>query len=250
MSGTFFWDLLKLPMQFYSQRFGGEIATRQNTNTQLADVLSGKLADACLDVLSMFFYAILMFYYSVSLTLVGMAFASINFLALKALGERRFDANIRLKQDFGKVYGVTIAALQSMESIKASGQDAALFSRLSGRYAKAINSMQDLQISTQTLSIMPILFNSLSTVAIYLLGGRAVIDGSMSVGTLVAFTSLMASFQNPIKELINRANEIQEVHGDLRRLDDVLGAPTSADAVKDQPEDERATEWPLRLHGR
>ena len=250
MSSTFFWHLLKLPMQFYAQRFGGEIATRQNTNTQLAEVLSGKLADACLDVLSMFFYAILMFYYSVSLTLVGLAFASINFLALKLLGERRFDANIRLKQDFGKVSGVTIAALQSMESIKASGQDAYLFSRLSGRYAKAINSMQDLQTSTQTLSVMPLLFSSLSTVAIYLLGGRAVIAGSMSVGTLVAFTSLMASFQNPIKELINRANEIQEVHGDLRRLDDVLGTPASADAVKDQPEDEKAAEWPLRLHGR
>ena len=51
MSSTFFWHLLKLPMQFYAQRFGGEIATRQNTNTQLAEVLSGKLADACLEFL-------------------------------------------------------------------------------------------------------------------------------------------------------------------------------------------------------
>ncbi|HEY2379664.1 MAG TPA: NHLP family bacteriocin export ABC transporter peptidase/permease/ATPase subunit [Terriglobia bacterium] len=250
MSSSFFWHLLKLPMQFYAQRYGGEIATRQNMNSQLADVLSGKLADTCLDVLSMFFYAILMFYYNVSLTLVGLAFASINFIALHYLGERRFDANIRLKQDFGKVYGVTIAALQAMESIKASGQEASLFSRFAGRYAKAVNSMQDLQVATQTLTVLPIFFSSLSTVAIYLLGGRAVIEGNMSIGTLVAFTALMSSFQTPIKELINRSNEIQEIHGDLRRLDDVLDTPAAADAVADRPEDQSAGEWPLQLQGR
>lgn len=250
MASSFFWHLLKLPMQFYSQRYSGEIATRQNLNTQLAEVLSGKLADTCLDLLSMFFYALLMFYYNVTLTIVGLSFAAANFFALKTLGKRRIDANIRLKQDFGKVYGVTIAALQSMETIKASGQEASMFTRLSGRYAKAVNSQQELQIATQTLSVLPVMFNSLSTMSIYVLGGGAVIDGTMSVGTLVAFTALMQSFQTPIKELVNRGNEIQEIHGDLKRLDDVLVAPPAPDAVKDDEKPVEPGKWPLQSEGR
>jgi ATP-binding cassette subfamily C protein len=250
MASGFFWHLLKLPMQFYAQRYSGEIATRQTLNNNMAEMLSGKLADTCLDLLTMFFYAVLMFYYNVVLTLVGLSFAMASFIALRLLGRRRIDANIRLKQDFGKVYGVTIAALQSMDTIKASGQEAPLFSRLSGRYARAVNSQQDLQIATQTLSVMPVFFNAMSTMLIYVLGGQAVIDGSMSIGTLVAFTALMQSFQTPIKELVNLGNEIQDIHGDLKRLDDVLAAPASPDAVReDQEEDPAGTTWPLQLEG-
>ncbi|MGE0706199.1 MAG: cysteine peptidase family C39 domain-containing protein, partial [Vicinamibacterales bacterium] len=250
MSSTFFWHLLKLPMRFYSQRFSGEIASRQKLNDGMAEVLSGRLADTCLNVIMMGFFAILMFYYNAALTLVGMGFAAANFVALRLLGNRRVDANIRLKTDFGKVGGVTIAALQSMETIKASGQESSFFTKWAGRYAKAVNSLQDLEIATRTLTVLPTLFSSLNTVAIYLLGGLAVMEGSMTIGSLVAFVALMQNFQTPIKDLVDLGSEIQELHGDLNRLDDVLMAPPDPEAVTvDGQRDEEVTDHALKLKG-
>ena len=250
MSSQFLWHLLKLPMFFYAQRYAGEIATRQTLNDNMADILSGRLADTALNVMMMGFFAILMFYYNPTLTLVGMAFAAVSFIALRLLGRFRVDANMRVRQDFGKVSGDTIAALQSMETIKSSGQESAFFHKWGGRYAKAANSLQELEIATQSLTLLPTLFNSVNTAMIYLLGALAVIDGEMSIGTLVAFTALMSNFQEPIKDLVDLGAQIQELDGDLKRLDDVLIAESDPEAVgvrEDRNED--TGEWPLQLEG-
>ena len=250
MSSQFVWHLLKLPMFFYSQRYAGEIATRQVLNDNMADILSGRLADTALNVIMMGFFAILMFYYNPVLTLVGMAFAAISFIALRLLGRLRVDANMRVRQDYGKVAGDTIAALQSMETIKSSGQESAFFHKWGGRYAKAANSLQELEVATQSLTMLPTIFNSVNTAVIYLLGSLAVIDGEMSVGTLVAFTALMNNFQEPIKDLVNLGAEIQELDGDLKRLDDVLIAEADPEAVGEREDrDEDAFDWPLQLAG-
>ena len=251
MASQFFWHLLRLPAGFYSQRYTGEIASRQGLNDGLAETLSGRIADTVLSVVMMIFYLVLMLYYNWLLTLIGVAFAAVSFLALRLLRSKRVDANLRLVQDFGKVSGDSIAALQSMETIKAAGQETSFFHRWSGRYTKAINSMQDLELSTQTLGMLPVLLNSLNTMIIYLIGGLAVMDGDMSIGTLIAFTALMASFQAPVGSLVSLGAEIQELEGDLRRLDDVLEAPLDIEAPSGQAKNTSDTlgDWPLTLKG-
>ncbi|MDA1301053.1 MAG: NHLP family bacteriocin export ABC transporter peptidase/permease/ATPase subunit [Proteobacteria bacterium] len=249
MSSEFFWHLLKLPMGFYSQRYSGEIALRQELNDNMADILSGKLADTAINCIMMVFYAFLMMYYNFWLTMVGVFFALLNFVALSLVGQRRVDANIRLRQDFGKVAGDTIAALQSMETIKASGQESSFFTKWGGRYAKAANSLQELQIATQSLTVLPTLFSSLTTVTIYVLGGVSVIHGDMTIGTLVAFTALMNNFQDPIKDLVDLGSEIQELEGDLKRLDDVLMTDPDEEAVGVREDTDSPDDWPLQLAG-
>ncbi|MBI4818700.1 MAG: NHLP family bacteriocin export ABC transporter peptidase/permease/ATPase subunit [Deltaproteobacteria bacterium] len=247
MSKEFIEHLLRLPLRFYSQRFAGEIASRQKLNDKLADIISGKLADTAINVMMMVFYALLMFYYNWALTLVGIAFAAIGFGALQFLSRRRKDTNMRLRQDMGKVSGDSIAALQSMETIKASGQESAFFTRWAGRYAKSLNTMMELEVATQTLTVLPPVLRSVNTAVIYLLGGLAVIEGDMSIGTLVAFTALMDNFQDPVKDMVDLGSSLQELDGDLQRLDDVLLADLDPEAIdRPVPPGEK---WPLQLDG-
>ncbi len=126
-------------------------------------------------------------------------------------------------QDWGKADGVSIAALQSMETLKASALESDFFSRWSGYYAKAISAQQDLAVTNQILGVLPILLNSLTSMLILVVGGWRVMDGNLSIGMLVAFQSLMLSFQQPVNTLIDFGSTLQELEGDLNRLDDVLG---------------------------
>ncbi|MEM7404036.1 MAG: NHLP family bacteriocin export ABC transporter peptidase/permease/ATPase subunit [Pseudomonadota bacterium] len=249
MSSKFVWHLLRLPMFFYSQRYAGEIATRQSLNDNMADILSGRLADTALSIMTMGFFALLMFYYNAELTLVGIGFAAVSFVALRLLGQMRVDANMRVRQDYGKVSGDTIAALQSMETIKSSGQESAFFHKWAGRYAKAANSLQELEVATQSLTLLPTVLNAVNTAVIYLLGSIAVMDGEMSIGTLVAFAALMTNFQEPIKDLVDLGAEIQELDGDLKRLDDVLAAEVDPEAVGEKTSVDETINWPLQLEG-
>jgi ABC-type bacteriocin/lantibiotic exporter with double-glycine peptidase domain len=73
--------------------------------------------------------------------------------------------------------------------------------------------------------VLPNVLSALVSIAILALGGARVIAGEMSVGMLVAFQSLMASFLQPVTNLMGLAGTLQEAEGDLARLDDVLNHP-------------------------
>ena len=48
------------------------------------------------------------------------------------------------------------------------------------------------------------------------------VDGTLSVGELVAFQSLMLSFSAPIAQMVGTAAKVQQASADIARLDDVL----------------------------
>ncbi len=223
MSARFMWHILRLPVKFYAQRYAGEISNRASLNNKVAQVLSGQLATTVIDGVMILFYAAVMFAYDGVLTLIGICFSAINGLALQWVARKRVDANMRLVQDWGKVAGVSIAALQSMETLKASALESDFFSRWSGYYAKATTSQQELEVTNQMLGVLPILLTSLTSMFILVIGGWRVMDGNLTIGMLVAFQSLMQSFQQPVNTLVNFGTTLQELEGDLNRLDDVLG---------------------------
>ncbi|MDY0060778.1 MAG: NHLP family bacteriocin export ABC transporter peptidase/permease/ATPase subunit [Myxococcota bacterium] len=225
MSSRFFWHLLRLPTTFFSQRYGGEVALRQQLNDSLAALLSGRLADTLVSLLMMVFYAAVMFCFDVELTLIGILFAAASFLALRQLGRQRAEASQRARNDFGRAAGASVAALQAMETLKAAGLENDFFGKWASQYTKAVNTSIALSRSSQTLAVLPVLLNGLGTMLIYLIGGFAVVRGEMSVGMLIAFTALMAGFQAPVGGLVGMGALLQELSGDLQRLDDVLAHP-------------------------
>jgi ATP-binding cassette, subfamily C, bacterial len=225
MSSRFLWHILRLPESFYAQRFAGEISNRTSLNDYVADVLSGRLATTAIDVVMIFFYALVMFQYDWVLTAIAIALAAINVITLQWISRRRVDANQKLLQEYGKATGVAIAALQSIESIKASGLESDLFARWSGYYTKALDSQQELGITNQTFSVLPPLLSALSSMLLLVVGGLRVMNGHLSIGMLVAFQTLMQSFLQPVNNLVSFGSTLQELEGDLTRLDDVLRNP-------------------------
>jgi ABC-type bacteriocin/lantibiotic exporter with double-glycine peptidase domain len=63
---------------------------------------------------------------------------------------------------------------------------------------------------------------SLTSAAVLGVGALRVIDGHLSIGTLVAFQGLLLTFSAPIQDLVGVAGKVQQASADLSRLDDVL----------------------------
>jgi ATP-binding cassette subfamily C protein len=253
MSAQFFWHLLKLPVDFYSQRYAGEISERSQLNEKVAGVLSGQLAQTMIDMVMMVFYAALMFFYNQTLTWIGITCAVLNFVALKWLSGRRVEANMRLLQEYGKVSGTSIAGLQSMETIKASGMESGFFHRWSGYFANASNARVEIELANTTLSVLPGLLNSVTTMTVLVLGGYYVINNQLTIGSLVAFQILMRSFLRPVGTMVGLGKTMQELQGDMARLDDVLAHPPDKDPDDDvdiTTGDGKPSRESLRLQGR
>jgi len=221
-SGRFFWHVLRLPFKFFTQRYGGEIGSRVGINDRVARMLSSELATTMLSCVMVVFYALLMIQYDVLLTLIGVAVAAVNIAALRYVARRRKDANQRLLQEKGKLLGVAMGGLQTIETLKASGAESDFFTRWAGYHAKTINAQQQLGLYSQVLSVVPPLLLGINTALILGLGALKIMDGRMSMGMLVAFQTLMLSFVKPVNDLVALGGRYQEVEGDMNRIDDVL----------------------------
>lgn len=232
-SAKFFRHVFRLPVDFFAQRFGGEIGNRVQTNDTVAQLLSQDLATNTLNVLLIVFYAALMFQYDPVLTWVGIFCAVSNLVALKLVSQKRTNLNQSLLQERGKLIGTTMSGLQMIETLKATGSESDFFTQWSGYQAKVLNSQQQLGVSTQILSTIPTLLFNLNTAIILALGGLRIMDGYLSMGMLVAFQSLMASFLSPVRQMVDLGGKLQELAGDMNRLDDVLSYPQDSPFAHD-----------------
>lgn len=221
-SSRFLWHVLRLPTEFFSQRFAGDISSRVGINDRVAQLLSRDLATNVLGAAMIVFFAVFLFRYDPVLTLVGIAIVSLNVAALRYVSRKRVDGNRRLLQDQGKLMGTAIGGLQTIETLKATGGESDLFTRWSGYQAKVVNGRQELERYTQMLDAVPPLLAAVNTALILGLGGLRVMNGTLSLGGLVAFQILMASFIAPVTRLVNLGGRLQMVEGDMNRLDDVL----------------------------
>jgi NHLM bacteriocin system ABC transporter peptidase/ATP-binding protein len=248
-SSRFLWHVLRLPVEFFNQRFHGDISNRVGINDRVAQLLSRELATNILGVMLIVFFAVLMAQYDPLLTLVGVAVVSVNILALRFVSRRRVDRSRRLLQDQGKLYGTAVGGLQMIETIKATGGEVALFSRWAGYQAKVVNTRQELERYTQMLDAVPPLLAALNSAIVLGVGGLRVMDGVLSLGALVAFQALLVSFAAPVSRLVNLGGRLQAVEGDMARLDDVLRYPTDeheGEALGEPP----PADFPVKLSGR
>jgi ABC-type bacteriocin/lantibiotic exporter with double-glycine peptidase domain len=174
-----------------------------------------------LSALMIVFYASLMWAYDPLLCSIGVAMAGLQLAALRWVSRRRTDESRRMLQDRGKLLGTSLGGLQTIETLKATGSEGDFFARWAGYHAKVVAAEQRLGATIELLDAVPPLLTALNTVAVLGIGALRVMDGRLSMGLLVAFQSLMASFLQPVGELVRLGSTVQAVTGDMARLDDV-----------------------------
>ena len=221
-SSQFLWHILRLPAEFFTQRQSGDICSRLQSNDRVATLLSGQLATTAIDIAMIVFYFALMTYYNMTLALVGVAAAVINVIYLKYAATKRVDQNRKLLQDRGKLQGNAMSGLQVMETLKATGSEGDFFAKWAGSQTKVLNTEQKMGVSTQILSAIPVFLTALTNAVVLVLGGFYILNGQLTIGMLVAFQSLMTSFMTPVNNLVSLGSQLQELEGDMNRLDDVF----------------------------
>lgn len=220
-SSSFFWHILKLPIQFFHQRYAAEIASRIAFNESIANVLSGSAATVVLDLFIAIFYLLLLLQYSIPLTLVGIAFSLVNLLVFLLMRRHLTDLSMRIQQDAGKEYGTTMNGLMMIETIKANGNEQDFFAKWAGYKTKVLAGVQEAQMWSMTISLLPTLLSGINTALIMTIGGFSIMDGFMTAGIFIAFQSLMESFQAPFNRIIAIGNTLQTTEMQMQRLDDV-----------------------------
>lgn len=221
-SSRFFWHVLHLPMEFFQQRFGVEVASRVAFNKSVASVLTGSAATAVLDFLIAVFYLLLLFQYNVTLTLIGVTFSMIGVIVFLFMRGKLLEMSMKVQQDAGKEYGVAMNGLLMIETLKANGNEAEFFTKWAGYRTRVLAGTQKIALYNTTMQMLPIMLGGINTALIMTFGSFAIMDGLMTAGIFIAFQNLMGNFQTPFHNLLNLADTLQTTEMQMKRLNDVM----------------------------
>lgn len=221
-SSKFFWHILQLPMNFFYQRYSGDIISRVNINQEVATVLADEIPSLIIDTFMILFYGILMIQYSLILTVVGIVTGVANIFVMRYLTKGRVSRYKKMLQSSSKLYSLSMSGIKMIESIKAGGGERGFFSKWSGEHVKLLNLEQKLGASSVYTSSAPSLITVINGIAMLSLGSIEVLQGKMTIGMLIAFQGLMANFISPINDFVSFIDRLKNLKSNVDRLDDVL----------------------------
>ena len=236
-STSYMWKVLKLPIEFFSQRMAGDIQIRKESNASIASTVVNTLAPLVLNTAMMVFYFVVMIRYSWLLTCVGLASVAVEAAFSRYISQKRVNLTRVMMRDEGKLSSATVSAVDMIETIKASGAENGYFEKWSG-YQASVNTQQiRFEKQNQILGLLPSAVSTVMDILVIVLGLWLTMEGRFSVGMIFAFQGFMNAFMSPAEELISAGQTIQEMRTSMERVEDVMEYPDAPAFVrKDETE--------------
>lgn len=221
-STSFLWKVLHLPMEFFSQRLAGDIQDRQSSNSGIANNVVNTFAPLVLNAVMAVFYLVVMIRYSWILTLVGISSMVINAFMARIISKKRINITRLQMRDAGKLAGATIAGVEMIETIKASGAENGFFERWAGYQASVNSAKVKYSRLNQYIGMIPTAISSITGTAVLALGIWFAMNGTFTVGMIMAFQGMLSSFSSPASTFISAGQTLQEMRTQMERIDDVM----------------------------
>ena len=245
---AFMWHILRMPMMFFSQRTAGDLALRQASNDTVASTLVGQLAPTLMNILMLVFYLFVMVQYSLPLTVIGLATIALNLGIAQLITRKRTEISGIQMRDQGELDAMTVSGIRMVETIKAAGAENGFLEKWSGLHALVIKAKVKFSTVNMFLGTLPSLLQQLSGILILALGIWSIMLGHMTAGVLLAFQALMSSFMNPVNQLIQAGQSLQEMRSSIERIDDVMDYPEDDFSKEDMTDEE--LDGAVKLSGR
>ncbi|AKG20546.1 peptidase domain-containing ABC transporter [Calothrix sp. 336/3] len=219
----------RLPLSFFESRYVGDIVSRVQENQKIQRFLTGEALSIGLDLLTVFVYVGLMFWYSWQMALLCLTivppFVLLALIAtpfLRRISKEVFNAlaeeNSYLIQSLTGISSIRSMAIE--QTVRWRWEE--LLNRLIKKTFKAEVISNQLQVFSSTIQ-------TVVTTGLLWFGAWLVIQSQLTIGQLVAFNMLLGNVINPFQRLIVLWNQLQEVIVSTERINDVLEAEPEED---------------------
>lgn len=222
LSSSFMWHILRLPMDFFSQRFVGDIADRQRSSGDIGYTLYTQIAPVGFHAVMIGIYMTVMVFNDPSLSFIGIAAALFNIVLVLIVNKKNANDAKSVQRDAGKLSGSLVSTISMMETIKASGAEFGTFEKIAGYQVKYNNASLALSRRNTILGIVPQVLSDLGTSIVLVVGVAHIFNGQFTIGGLMAFQSIMGLFLTPVSDVVQSLSAFSSMTGNIERVEDVL----------------------------
>lgn len=219
-------QILRLPLSYYESRRSGEIISRLRDIDQINQLV----AQVIVGLPSQFFIALISFgfmvFYSWKLTVVAVVIAVVMTLSTIVFQPSLQQKTRELLVTEAETQGVLVETFKGALTIKTTTAAPQFWDELQSRFSKLAN----LTLRTIQISIINHTFSSfisgIGSIILLWFGGNLVINPSenLSIGQLLAFSSMNGSFLGLIGSVISFVDEFTRAKTATQRLTEVIDA--------------------------
>ncbi|MDP9069209.1 MAG: peptidase domain-containing ABC transporter [Actinomycetota bacterium] len=232
LSSSFIGHLVKLPYRFFLQRSTGDLMTRLNSNVTVREILTTGTISSLLDGILVTGYLVLIFAQSPPMGAVvlvlGALQMSIPLLAHRSI-QRLMAENLQAQ---ARSQGYLAQLVAGIETLKAVGAEARAVSQWSNLFVDEVNASVARGRMNTIIETLTTALRVLSPVVVLVVGTLGVLNGNLSLGTMLALTALATGFLTPLSNLVINGLQMQVLGSYMERINDVLDA-----APEQNPED-------------
>ncbi len=222
LGAALFKHLLRLPLAYFEARRVGDTVARVRELETIRQFLTGSTVTVVIDVFFTVVFIAVLLVYSPLLTLIVLATIPL-YVALSVIITPIFRARLNEKFNRGADnQSFLVESINGIQTLKAMAVEPAMQRRweeqLAGYVRASFRASNLSNIAGQTAAFI----NKLMTVLILWVGAYAVMDGSLSIGQLIAFNMLAGRVSGPLLRVVQLWQEFQQAGISMNRLGDLL----------------------------
>lgn len=214
--------LIELPYSFFQQRTAGDLMMRLGSNSSIKEILTSTTLSTLLDGFMVSLYLVLLMVANTSLTLMVIAIAAMRILLVVAMRHRQRELLAESLEISARSQTYQVEMLSGMETLKAMGMEHRVAENWSNVFVNSLNVSVRRGRLEAVFSALQSLLGTLSTFAVMFYGTYLVLKSSFTLGTMMAFSALVAGFFGPLATLISSGVQFQMLETYLDRINDVF----------------------------
>ena len=232
-STTYMWKILRLPIEFFSQRMVGDLQQRQNENASIAETLVNVFAPLLFNTIMLVVYLLVMINKSWILTLIGVFTILVNIFVSQYISKVRVNLSRVQARDRARLSGLTSKGIEMVETIKSNGAESSYFTSWQEASNNVYTQSVKLLKTNTSLGLIPSFVSMLANYSVLILGVYLTIKGDFTVGSILAFQGLLSAFMSPAMTIISSGQTLQEMRTQMERVDDVLEYPLDKNVTRE-----------------
>ncbi|MCB9328268.1 MAG: peptidase domain-containing ABC transporter [Lewinellaceae bacterium] len=213
--------LMKLPLGFFDAKNTGDLLQRIGDHKRIESFLTQSTLSVLLSVLNLFVFGIVLAYYSLQIFTIFLISSVLYVLWIFVFLKKRKEIDYKAFQQMSDNQDSLIEIIQGMPEIKLQGSQLKRRWKWAGIQAKLFRvQMKSLTIS-QYQDAGALSINQLKDIIITFIAARSVIEGSLTLGMMLAIQYIIGQLNGPLQQLIGFVRSAQDASISLERLSEI-----------------------------
>ncbi|SEA82045.1 ATP-binding cassette, subfamily B, HlyB/CyaB [Desulfuromusa kysingii] len=232
LGAKLFKHLLALPFRYFEARKVGNIAARVRELDTIREFITNKAVSVIIDLFFSLVFVAVMLLYSVKLTLIVLGFVAVIallYLIITPELRRRLESKFQMAASSNSYLVESVTGVQTVKSLAVEGTMQNRWEDHLGRYVSSSFNLANMSNISGAVSGT---LRRLMTISVLYLGVKAVLQGDLTIGQLIAFQMFSGQFVGPVLRLVNLWNEFQQALLSVDRIGDILNHPQEVTTEK------------------